>query len=103
MIDPFVILTILGVIIALYSTLPERKKLRIVYSFGKLEKVSLILSAMGIIVLFCISLFVPIHCENYDLKKLVELQVVKQVDRSKNIRYILNDAFWQFPAISGKE
>jgi len=38
-----------------------------------------------------------------DLKKLVELQVVKQVGRSKNIRYILNDAFRQFPAISGNE
>lgn len=65
MIDPFVILTILGVVIALYSTLPEHKKLRIGYSFGKLEKVSLILSAIGIIVLFCISLFISIHCENY--------------------------------------
>ena len=38
-----------------------------------------------------------------DLKKLVDLGIVKKVGKSKNIRYVLNEAFRQFPAISGNE
>lgn len=38
-----------------------------------------------------------------DLRRMVEFGIVKQVGKSKNIRYVLNEAFRQFPAISGND
>ncbi len=38
-----------------------------------------------------------------DLNRLVEIGAIKQIGRSKNIKYVLEEAFRQFPAISGKE
>ncbi|MFZ3077984.1 MAG: hypothetical protein WA139_06005 [Candidatus Aenigmatarchaeota archaeon] len=65
MTDSFLILTILGSIIGIYSILPEHKKLRVGYSFGKLEKICLLLLALAIVFLSIFDLFVSLHFENY--------------------------------------
>ncbi len=61
MTDSFLILTILGIVIAVYSLLPEHKKLRIGYSFGKLEKTSLVALGFAIVGLSILGSFVSLH------------------------------------------
>lgn len=61
MTDSFLILTILGIVIAVYSVLPEHKKLRIGYSFRKLE-ITFLLVLGGAIIAFSIGgYFLSIH------------------------------------------
>ena len=64
MTDSFLILTILGIVIAVYSVLPEHKKLRIGYSFRKLEKTSLLVSGFAIVVLSILGSFVSLHSKD---------------------------------------
>jgi len=64
MTDSFLILTILGLVIAIYSVLPEHKKLRIGYSFGKLEKVSLVVSGITIVGFSILTSFISLHSKD---------------------------------------
>lgn len=84
MIDSFLILTILGAIIAIYSILPEHKKLRVGYSFGRLEKIVLVILAIIIITSSVFGSFISFHCENcyftiigFNLKILFILELLQ--------------------------
>ncbi|MEA3254587.1 MAG: hypothetical protein U9Q22_02000, partial [Candidatus Altiarchaeota archaeon] len=65
MTDSFLILTILGAIIAIYSILPEHKKLRVGYSFGRIEKIILVILALIIILSSLSASFISLHYEKY--------------------------------------
>ncbi len=84
MTDSFLILTIFGTIIAIYSVLPEHRKLRINYSFGKSEKIILSVLATMIIILSILILFVSLHYEtsylfihNFELKIIFVLEFLQ--------------------------
>ncbi len=64
MADSFIILTILGTIVGVYSILPVHKKLRIGYSFGELEKYIVIVLGSALILTSLVNSFVFFHCEN---------------------------------------
>jgi len=92
MTDSFLILTILGIVIAAYSVLPEHKKLRIGYSFGKSEKISLLVLGCAIIALSIGGSFLSIRftysdsaVNKFNLNTLKELENrLRNVDHEAN-------------------
>ncbi len=86
MTDSFLILTILGIVIAVYSILPEHKRLRIGYSFGKLEKTSLVVSGFTIVGSSIFGSFISLHSEDsyfpiskFSLNPLFVIQLVQVI------------------------